>query len=140
MRRDVHKVISERPKSNRTWQSKTPRKKSVVLDVLGEQINDGVIAQKRQKHRAARFNVLERFLIHRVGRPWDKVYSEACIVADRRSFDGAEIRDMIKYLVATECWLEGRVVMSHDWRGCPEAVKGLYVHPKSGLLLRKDPR
>jgi hypothetical protein len=139
MRRDVHKVMSERPKRNRTWESKTPREKQVVLDVVGDQIdeNSNHIQQKRQKRRNTRDNVLERFLVNRVGRKWDKVYAEACEVADSRSFEGAEVRDGLKRLVATECWLDGRTLMSHDWSGCPHVVRGLYVHPRSRLLLRK---
>jgi len=98
MRGDVHKVITERAKSNRTWASKTPREKQVVLDSLGDQIKEDAnhIRRKRQKFRNARFNVLERFLVNRVGRPWDKVYAEACQVADSRSFQGAELREYLK--------------------------------------------
>ena len=140
MRRDVQKVVSERPKSRRTWESKTPRKKQVVLDPPGDQIdeNSNHIRQERQKHRKTRFNVLERFLVSRIGMYWDKVYADVCKVADSRSFHGAEVRDCIKTLVATECWLDGRTVMRHDQRGCPQAVRGLYVHPKSRLLMRKN--
>jgi hypothetical protein len=139
MRRDVHRVMSERPKGGRTRESKTPREKQVALDLLGDQIDEksNKIRQARQKYRSIRDNVLERFLVNRVGRKWDKVYAEACEVADSRSFDGAEVRGYLKKLVATECWLEGRTWMSHDWSGCPQAVRGLYVHPKSRLLLRK---
>ena len=139
MRRDVHKVMSERPKSNRTWESKTPREKQVVLDLVGDQINENSnhIQQRRQKRRKTRDNVLERFLVNRVGRKRDTVYAEVCEVADSRSFDGAEVRDYLKTFVATECWLEGRTLMSYDFSGCPQAVRGLYVHPKSRLLLRK---
>jgi len=138
MRRDVHKVMSERPKSGRTWESKTRREKQVAVDLFGDQIdeNSNNIQQARQKGRKIRVNVLERFLVNRVGRKWDKVYAKACEVADPRSFDGAEVRDCLKGLVATECWLDGRTLMSHDWRGCPQVVRGLYVHSKSRLLLR----
>jgi hypothetical protein len=140
MRVDVHKVISERPKSGRTWESKTPREKQVVLDPLGEQIDESSnhIRQRRQKRRNARFNVVERFLVNRVGRNWDKVYAEVCEVADSRRLSGAEVRDWLKGCVATDCWLEGRTVMSHDWSGCPQVVRGLYVHPKSRILMRND--
>src|ERR1700689_4293480 len=100
MRRDVHKVMSERPKSGRTWESETPREKQVAVDLLGDQIdeNSNNIQQARQKGRKIRVNVLERFLVNRVGRKWDKVYAEACEVADPRSFDGAEVRDCLKGL------------------------------------------
>ena len=140
MRRDVHKIISERPKSGRTWESKTPRKKQVELDLSGDPIDESSnhIRQERQKHRKPRFNILERFLVSRVGQHWDKVYAEACEVADPRSVYGAEVHEYLKTLVATECWLEGRTVMSHDWRGCPQVVRGLYVHPKSRVLMRKN--
>src|SRR5450631_3449634 len=140
MRHDVHNVISERPKSRRTWESKTPRSTAVVLDVLGDQMREDSnhVRQERQKHRKSRFNILERFLVNRVGRAWDKIYAEVCCVADSRSFQGAEVRDYLKAFVATECWLDGRTVMAHDCCGRPQAVQGLYVHPKSRLLLRKE--
>jgi len=139
MRRDVKNVIAERPKAARTWATKTPRKKSISLDDEGEQFDESTnhIRQARQKLRNTRFHVLERFLIHRVGRTWNKVYAEACKNADARSFQGAELRDALKNLVATDCWIEGKNVMGRDWRGCPQPVKGLYVHPKTGMLLRK---
>jgi hypothetical protein len=28
--------------------------------------------------------------------------------------------------------------MCHDWQGRPQEVSGLYVHPRSRLLLRKE--
>ncbi|MGA8669195.1 MAG: hypothetical protein WB679_04935 [Terracidiphilus sp.] len=140
MRRDVKNVIAERPKANRTWASKTPRKKVVTLDGDGEQLDESTnhVRQGRQKLRNTRFNLLERFLIHRVGRSWSKVYAEACKNADSRSFQGAELRDALKNLVATDCWIEGKNLMGRDWRGCPEPVKGLYVDPKTGILSRKE--
>jgi hypothetical protein len=133
-------VICERPKSGRTWESKTPRSKDVVLDPAGDQFDETAnhIALRRQKHRKTRFNIVERFLVNRVGRNWDKVYAELCEVTDARSFQGAEIRDWAKRLVAIDCWTEERIVMSYDCSGCPAAVRGLYVHPKSRVLLRKE--
>jgi hypothetical protein len=140
MRGDVHKIVSERPKSGRTWESKTSRKKQVELDLSGDEIHENSkrTRLKRQKYRSARFNVLERFLVSRIGQSWDKVYAEASKVADSRSFHGAEVREYLKTFVATECWMEGRTIMSHDWRGCPQIVRGLYVHPKSRVLMRKN--
>lgn len=136
MRQDVKKVVAERPKSNRTWQSKTPRIKYVWMDTAGDQSNEesNKILLKKQKWRRLRFNILERFLINNVGRPWDKVFAEACQVTDSRSLQGAEIREQLKDLVATECWQESRAILSYDCRGTPRPVEGLYVHPKTGLL------
>ena len=140
MRGDVRNVISERPKGGRTWVSKTPRRKHPVLDVEGEQLDENAdrIRRKRQKDRSLRLNILERFLLNRVGRPWSKVYAEACSVADSRSFHGAEVREYLKDYVAIDCWLDGKKLTSYDCFGCPKPVEGLYVHPKSRLLLRND--
>jgi hypothetical protein len=140
MRNDVSKVITERAKGGRTWQKKTPRTKRALLDNQGESFEEftkpGI--PTHQKHRNARYNILERFLVNRVGRPWDKVYAEVCKVADARNFSGAEVRNILKSYVATECWLEGRKVISPNCGGRPVEVRGLYVHPKSGLLRRND--
>jgi hypothetical protein len=140
MRRDVKNVVSERPKGNRTWLSKTPRHKHPVVDDGGEQLDESSdhIRRKRQKMRSYQTNVLERFLLHRAGRPWSKVYAEVCAVADSRSFQGDELRRYLKTLVRTQCWLDGKKLMSFGWRARPVPVHGLYVHPRTGLLLRND--
>jgi hypothetical protein len=112
----------------------------VELDGEGEQLDESSnhVRRKRQKMRNHQLNVLERFLFHRVGRPWSKVYAEVRAVADARRYQGAEVREYLKGFVATECWLDGKTVMSHDCGGPAVRVRGLYVHPKSGLLLRND--
>jgi hypothetical protein len=140
MRRDVKNVVSERPKGNRTGLSKTPRHKHPLVDVQGERIDEDSdhVRRKRQKMRSYQTNMLERFLLHRVGRPWSKVYSEVCAVTDSRSFQGDEVRRYLKNLVETQCWFDGKQLMSFGWRARPVPVRGLYVHPGTGLLLRND--
>jgi hypothetical protein len=139
VRTDVKKIISERPKANRTWQSNTPRVKAVKLDVDGGQFNEAAnhLLQKHQKMRNHSFNVLERYLAKKTGSRWDKVYSEICRNADSRSLQGSEMRQAVQDLVATDCWVEGKSVLSHDWQGRTVEVKGFYVHPQSGLLRRR---
>ena len=139
MRSDVKKVISERPKANRTWQSNTPRNKAVTLDEDGYQFNEGAnhLLQKHQKMRSSRLNVLERFLTKMMGRRWDRVYSEICRNADSRSLLGEEMRRVVQDMVAVNCWIEGKRVLTHDWEGRILEVKGFYVHPVSGVLRRK---
>ena len=138
MRADVKKVISERPKANRTWQSNTPRAKALKLDEDGEQFNEGsnYSLQGHQKMRNHSFNVLERYLAKKVGSRWDKIFSEICRNADSRSLQGAEMRQAVQNLVAVDCWIDGKRVLSHDWQGRAVEVKGFYVHPKNGLLRR----
>jgi hypothetical protein len=68
VRTDVKKIISERPKANRTWQSNTPRAKAVKLDEDSEQFKEGSnhLLQKHQKMRNHSFNVLERYLAKKI--------------------------------------------------------------------------
>jgi hypothetical protein len=142
MRKDIDKVVFERAKANRTWASKTPRDKRVVLDDSGEHINERAnhVRRKRQKYRNQHFNAVQRFLVRNVGRRWDKVFSEICASVDSRALLGSEIRQRVEQLVSTKCWLRGRKVISYDWRGCPQEVRDLYVHPKTGLLMRAAKR
>ena len=87
--------------------------------------------------RNPRFNVLERYLAKKIGIRWDKVYSDICLNADSRSFQGAELRQAIPSLVALKCWIEDKKLLSNDWLGRKVEVKGFYVHPTSGLLQRR---
>lgn len=114
--------------------------KQVVLDQEGEQLNESsnTLRRKRQKMRNSHFNALEHFLVRNVGRPWSKVYSEICASTDARSLLGAELRDFAQRSVAIKCWPDGRKVMSHGGYGRPCQVHGLYVHPKTGALLRAE--
>lgn len=138
MRRDIAKVTHERPKSGRTWACKTPRAARVAVDAEGEQADEASnhIRRRRQKTRNQNSGPLKHFLACRVGRPWDRVWSEVCATADPRSTLGVDVRDRVRCLVETDCWLEGRAVMCHSCLGPPVRVRGFYVHPRSGLLLR----
>ena len=83
--------------------------------------------------------LLERFLESQVGRPWDKIYSEIKSNPDCRRTIGVRVLSRIKRLVATDCFLENRQVLRHGgWCG-PYPPRGLYVHPKTGLLCRPRP-
>ena len=138
MRSDIKKVVFERAKALRTWTSKTPRVKGVVLDRDGELFDDASNSRrpKRRKLRNSHFNAVERFLVRSVGRPWDKVYAEVCASADARSLLGAQLRNFVQSAVATDCWFEGPKVMCHHLTWYPQEVRGLYVHPRTGILLR----
>jgi hypothetical protein len=137
VRSDIRKVVFERAKAGRTWASKTPRAKHVVLDSEGEQLNENSnsIRRKRQKMRNSHFNAVERFLIRNIGRPWDAVYAEICASADPRNLLGNEVRAFVQTIVSMNCWHEGEKVMTQDWRGLRE-VRGLYLHPTNRVLLR----
>jgi hypothetical protein len=139
VRRDIRKVVFERAKAGRTWVSKTQRVKRVVLDDDSEQFNEPATWSRpeRQKMTNQHYDALERFLVRNIGRPWDRVYAEVCASVDGRDLLGNQIRDFVQRSVAMKCWIERRNVMSFDCQGRLRAVRGLYVHPTSGRLMRK---
>jgi hypothetical protein len=112
MREDIAKVVFDRPKGAR------------------------LVRRKRQRPRNMNLSPLEHFPYCRVGRPWDQVRCEVCGAADVRCALGGEIRDHVDCLVETKCWMEGRTVMADADFGPPREVRGFYVHPRSGLLVR----
>ncbi len=78
---------------------------------------------------------LERFLRSNVGRPWDTIYSEMSERLDNRKTTGRHIFEHVDDLVTVNCYEERRVVYGYNsWGGSPEPVRGLYVHPRTGLL------
>lgn len=79
---------------------------------------------------------LKRYLSSQVGRPWNKVYSEICENLDTRKATQLHILQHLFHYVVTNCSMEGKTVMGDSgWFGY-RPVEGLYVHPKTGILLR----
>lgn len=136
MRSDLKKVIVERPRRGAAWARKQARAKRVDLRAAGDEFADGGAAARRRRDKEFRDHLapLKRLLAKNVGRPWDKVYSEICEYADRRSITGFHLLDHVDFFVERNCWIEGRKVMSVGrWGGVGE-VRGLYVHPRTRLL------
>lgn len=77
-------------------------------------------------------NPLRRYLYKQVGRPWDKVYSEICEVADSRSVSGYHLLQHVKVEVELECWVRDEEVFVHPAFPCKPYT--LYVNPDTGLL------
>lgn len=138
MRSDLKKVIFERAKAARTWASKTPRKKVIQLDSDGFQSNESAnhIRLRKQKYRNSHYRPVDHFLETSVGRAWKDVYSELCQVTDTRDLLGLNIRNYVQDSVALECWQENRVWMTYCPGGPARVVKGLFVHPRTGVVMR----
>ena len=45
-------------------------------------------------------NPLRRFLEKNIGQPWNKVYSEICLVADKRNREGHDFLDKLRWLTS----------------------------------------
>lgn len=82
MRKDMAKVIVERPRSGRGAAGLRPGRTEALVDDDGEPIRAVKAARKpkqpepKTKRLNETLNPLKRYLASNVGRPWDKVYSE----------------------------------------------------------------
>jgi hypothetical protein len=145
MREDMFKVIVERPRLvNSNGYSRDGRK------FRNDENAPSRLGMKRgytQRPKWLNENLapLKRYLEQQVDRPWDKVYSEIRATIDARSTVKQHILQHIKDFVAIDThWVEtpdgGKVVVRGRWP-CDDALLEdagieLFVHPKTGILLR----
>lgn len=142
MRRDMAKVIVERPRKGGGKGRKPPWTKNADPDDLPSK--EGM--KKRhirgyEKSLNENLRPLERFLNKQVGRPWDKVYSEICDQINTNNAVQKHVRDHVWDFV------ERHVVMKdkhpyhpklYNWApdGRPLHKGDLFIHPETGLLVR----
>lgn len=145
MREDMFKVIVERPRLvNSNGYSRDGRK------FRNDENAPSRLGMKRgYTQRPKRLNEnlapLKRYLEQQVDRPWDKVYSEIRATIDARSTVKHHILQHIGDFVAIDTrWVEtpdgGKVFVRGRWP-CDDALLEdadieLFVHPKTGILLR----
>jgi hypothetical protein len=149
MRSDMHKIIIQRPRTRGLRKPvKGYRKNLQRLDPEDWPAREGMKRRSGggSKWQADLLGPLDRFLRHRVGRPWDDVFSEICAeVRARRFWVHRE-----HLLAHVSQFVEERVVLVAGWpcspvgeqigRRWPASIrwKAFYVCPASGLL-RKVP-
>jgi hypothetical protein len=131
MRKDMAKVIVERPRQGRyTRIKKTPR------DFEDCPSKEGMRKPYlNRKSLNENLNPLWRFLERNINRPWDKVYSEICENLKTTSTVQQHVRDHIKGHVLIDVYKVGRKIIhkAHRW-DLEIAFGDLYVDPDSGLL------
>lgn len=146
MRADMFEVLIERPRSGMRIKHRRGNKPQ-AQDWDGEDGFEDRVAPRphRTKFFDDHLQPLRRWLRKQVNRPWDKVYAELCASIDRRSTTGQHLLDHVGQEVARNCVLDadGRVLRDasdhrRSYRG--DAVDGLYVHPRTGLLRYTEPR
>jgi hypothetical protein len=146
MRADMHKVIVERPR----YGSHRPNSRTglrLARDRIAHALYEGADhdggplrpqAARRDKEFNEHLGPLRRFLRRQVGRPWDKIHSEIRERIDTRSALGLHVMQHLYQFVETRTFLEGREVYTYGCWHRPVPVRGLYVHPVSGLLRWKE--
>ena|ERR1700736_4510532 len=149
MRRDMGRVVIERPRSGSAH--KSPKVRDFGGRINADDDYDGLtrLPSSREKIYGQATGVLQkrftdvlgplrRYLRKNVGRPWNKVYSEACEVLRSGGRGVEHVLD-----VHLLCEVERNIEM--DARGNPVSathgyrVSGYYVHPKTGLLCLAKP-
>lgn len=140
MRKDMSKVIVERPRTGASRQRKG--RTEAVRD------DDGAVLPIRLAKRQTgtkmlneNLGPLRRFLESSVGRPWDKVYSEISEHIRPSSTVQQHVLLHVADFVATKTWLvDGEVHVGVDRFQATQLLKDsryrLYVHPKTGILER----
>ncbi len=145
MRDDMAKVVTERPRrghANASRKTSEPR----IRRFDPENEYDGPtrlpVARRRQYgYKAKEFSdligPLKRFLRSCIGQPWARVHSELSRKLDRRGLAGRHIWGHVMHEIETDCCIgEDRLAYSNRrrYRHGEDPVRGLYVHPKTGLI------
>ncbi len=144
MRKDMSKLIVERPR-----RGAGPRRKGrteALTDEEGAALRQRVPPKKRRGTKSLNENLapLRRYLESQAGRPWNKVKSDISKHLRPTSTVQQHVIDHIGDFVALKtAMVDGRVIVRGEMRGegpIEESWYRLYVHPKSGLLLKNEAR
>ncbi|MBL8531853.1 MAG: hypothetical protein JNK94_08975 [Hyphomonadaceae bacterium] len=149
MRKDMSKVIVERPRIGRAAADKRAGRTRVVEDDDGAPVRAGRGARKPVREKPAKTKLLNenlsplrRYLESQLGRPWDKVFSEISAHLKPTSTVQQHVRDHLTDFVAIATRMKNGVVMVTPRFGGERALaqdsSRFYVHPRTGLL-RENP-
>lgn len=149
MRADMAKVIVERPRHGSSAKSK---RKGYDREQrrAGWEGRAGREGMRRRSGHGKHFNEhlgpLRRFLLSRVGHPWDKVFSEICVHVNRNSAVQDHVRDHVAQTVAIHVVLIDGVPCSGEGADYGRPLRPgrwwhvFYVCPRTGLLRRVKER
>jgi hypothetical protein len=142
MRNDMNKLLCERARGGPRLKTKRVHGRRFDWESAPKH---GCMPGKARRTKWLNENLqpLRRFLLSKLGRPWDRVYGE--IRADlkvTRAID-LHILQHLDHMVHTKVRIVGRVpeVMQHgEWREIrPNRWDDLYVCPRTGQLRRFQP-
>jgi hypothetical protein len=137
MRDDMYKVIVERPRKGGLYDG--------ARQFRNDEARGGKIGMKQgytsRKWLNENLAPLKRWLASQVNRPWRKVYAELCANIDRRNTVQEHIFAHIDGFVERNAKLvDGEVYIHDGWKMNLIPLAGsrveLYVHPRTGILLR----
>ncbi|MGO1070260.1 hypothetical protein [Lysobacter sp. CA199] len=138
MRKDMYKVIVERPRRGGFHSSRPP------YDRQDERQRESLAFRHRHDPKWLNENLrpLERYLERQVGRRWDFVYSQLCARVDRRNTVQQHIHQHIDDFVAVQVTdIDGELHVMQNWGGMiplTEVRQRLYVDPRNGCVMRNE--
>lgn len=147
MRKDMSKVIVERPRSGRAAAGLRPGRTRALTDDDGEPIKaKGAREPKGREQRTKglneTLNPLKRYLDSNVGRPWNKVYSEISEHLKPTSTVQQHVRDHLEDFVAIKTRMKaGQVMVTPRFggeRALAEHHSLYYVHPRTGIVRKNE--
>ena len=134
MRKDMYKVIVERPRASKARPTLANRMRQDFDAPTRLGMRFGFGAPSLNENLAP----LRRYLRAQVGRPWSKVFSEICANIDRRNTVQQHIHQHIDQFIATQVKVsDGQLVdysQSFSFRIGAGIYQDLYVDPVSGLI------
>jgi hypothetical protein len=147
MRKDMSKVIVERPRSGRAAAGLRPGRTRALTDDDGEPIK--AKGAREPKGREAKtkglnetLNPLKRYLASNINRPWNKVYSEISEHLKPTSTVQQHVRDHLQDFVAIKTRMKAGVVMVTPRFGGEKPLADhhsiYYVHPRTGILRKNE--
>src|SRR5215468_1488058 len=148
MRKDMSKVVIERPRSGHSLPGYKTRLRIRHYDPEKdyEDLPKRVSGSRSKYVRAGEtkyfsdfLSPLRRFLRTNVGRPWDKVYSEMKESLDDRKATGRHVFEHVDIEVETHPLIgdDGKLYKSR-YSGRLQPVYEFYIDPRTGLLCWSD--
>ncbi|MGE3143409.1 MAG: hypothetical protein AB7L65_08815 [Hyphomonadaceae bacterium] len=147
MRKDMFKVIVERPRRGHADGPYRPGRTRALVDEGGQPLRFREPVRTRAvKTKCLNENLapLKRFLNRAVGRGWNNVYAELTEHLRTDSTVQQHVRDHVEDIVAFRTRMRaGQVMAASRWGGehpLAQDWRKLYVHPRTGLLKRNPHR
>lgn len=145
MRKDMAKLIVERPRYGHALRTERGGRSRAILDDDGVPTAARELVRAKRKEKGLNENLapLKRYLGKQVGRPWNKVFSEISANLKPTSTVQQHARDHLEDFVAVKTRMREGIVIAPgrfgDTRPVSETGFSFYVHPRTGLLKRNAP-
>jgi hypothetical protein len=148
MRKDLNKVLCERPRHNHEDKFHNYRHHKKFKNLNGEELEnlparEGMKVRYKHGGWDKNFNEhlspLKGIIRKSVGKKWDKVFSELCQVFDRRSVINQHIVQHLRDFIAIETFLDGTDIwVKERWRNTPiaDGWYEFFVDPRTGIVRR----